>query len=67
MQRPPDPKRLRASSGKPAPKCQNPVSSTSEYRDEVLSRQVKVLRRLFGISHSLACSVAALVYGGLPR
>jgi hypothetical protein len=62
MHAPPDPKRLRAASANAAPKSQNP-SSTTEYADEALSRQVKAIRRLLTVSHSLACSVATLAYG----
>jgi hypothetical protein len=64
MSAPPNPERLRAASANAAPKSQTPaVSSTSEYADETLSRQVRALQRIFALSHSLACSVASLAYG----
>jgi hypothetical protein len=45
MHAPPDPKRLRASSGKPAPKSQN-VISNAEHIQGQLDLQARKLKRL---------------------
>jgi hypothetical protein len=57
------PKRLRASSGKPAPKSSNPgVNRTDEYADAPLAGQVRKLRHTFALCHDVAVTIASLAW-----